>query len=295
MPFRILHISDIHTGPPFNPAAAERLIADAHALNPDLLVISGDFVQRADFSRQWQAACELRRRLPQPQLVVAGNHDVPLFLLHERLFRPLDRYRRYITPELNPVFTAPGIAVIGACTAHGWTIDGGKLNRDQMQTLRSQLAGLTADTYKVVVWHHPVGFPPAYRRKRPLVANAGEAMQLLAEFAVDLLLCGHLHLSFVGNTRDFLPELRHGTYIVQSGTTTSRRGYGDEHGANTCNLITIEADGARVQHLRFDQRSTGFQPVAEHWLPRPNTTGGDHHHVTPANRSSSRTSGVAGG
>jgi 3',5'-cyclic AMP phosphodiesterase CpdA len=275
MPFRILHISDIHTGPPFNPAAAERLIADAHALNPDLLVISGDFVQRADFSRQWQAACELRRRLPQPQLVVAGNHDVPLFLLHERLFRPFDRYRRYITPDLNPVFTAPGIAVIGACTAHGWTIDGGRLNRDQMQTLRSQLAGLAADTYKVVVWHHPVGFPPAYQRKRPLVANAGEAMQLLAEFAVDLF--------------------RHGTYIVQSGTTTSRRGYGDEHGANTCNLITIEADGARVQHLRFDQRSTGFQPVAEHWLPRPNTTGSDHHHVTPANRSSSRTSGVAGG
>jgi Predicted phosphohydrolases len=269
MPFRILHISDIHTGPPFNPIAAERLIADAHRLAPNLVVISGDFVQRADFIRQWRVACALRERLPQPQLVVAGNHDVPLFHLPERLLAPLRRYRRYITPDLNPVFTTAGIAVIGACTAHGWTIDGGKLNRDQITALRHRLTALDPATYKIVVWHHPVGFPPNYRRRRPLVTNAIQAMRLLDEFAVDMLLCGHLHLSFVGNTRDFLPDLQHGTYIVQSGTTTSRRGYGDERGANTCNLITIEPDGARVQHLRFDQNDTGFRPVAEHWLPRP--------------------------
>ncbi len=268
MAFRMLHISDIHTGPPFNPAAAERLIADAHALKPDLVVISGDFVQRADFAAQWRAARTLRERLPQPQLVVAGNHDVPLFLLHERLFTPLRRYRQQISPDLNPVFTAPGIAVVGACTAHGLTVDGGKLYPSQITALRERLARFGPDVYKIVVWHHPPALPPTYQRKRVTITNAAEAIRLLDEFAVDMLLCGHLHISFAGNTRDILPGLRHGTYIVQSGTTTSRRGYGAEHGANTCNLITIEANGARVQHLRLEQNGDGFRPVAEHWLPR---------------------------
>ncbi|WP_322510964.1 metallophosphoesterase family protein [Chloroflexus sp.] len=276
MAFRILHISDIHTGPPFNPAAAERLIADAHALKPDLVVISGDFVQRADFAAQWRAARALRERLPQPQLVVAGNHDVPLFHLHERLFTPLRRYRQQISPDLNPVFTAPGLAVIGACTAHGLTVDGGKLYPRQIAALRERLARFGSDIYKIVVWHHPVALPPTYRRKRVTITNAAEAIRLLDEYAVDLLLCGHLHTSFVGNTRDIMPGLRHGTYIVQSGTTTSRRGHGDEHGANTCNLITIEHDGARVQHLRLDHHGEGFQPVAEHWLPRRTTPVAQH-------------------
>ncbi len=272
MAFRILHISDVHTGPPFNPAAAERLIADAHTLKPDLVVISGDFVQRADFAAQWRAARILRERLPQPQLVVAGNHDVPLFNLPERLLHPLRRYQQQISPDLNPVFTAPGLAVVGACTAHGWTVDGGKLYPNQMTALRQRLSQFGPDVYKIVVWHHPVALPPTYRRKRVTISNAHEAIRLLDELAVDLLLCGHLHISFVGNTRDFQPDVRHGTYIVQSGTTTSRRGYGPEHGMNTCNLITIEHDGARVQHLRLDQHGDGFRPFAEHWLPRQTVT-----------------------
>ncbi|MEF3273130.1 MAG: metallophosphoesterase [Chloroflexus sp.] len=272
MTFRILHISDVHTGPPFNPTAAERLISDAHKLQPDLVVISGDFVQRADFIAQWHAAQTLRARLPQPQLVVAGNHDVPLFHLHERLFAPLRRYRLYISADLNPVFTAPGLAVVGACTAHGWTVDGGKLYPNQIAALRERLAHLDADTYKIVVWHHPVALPPTYRRKHTTITNAITAIRLLDELEVDLLLCGHLHISFVGNTRDLLPEVRYGTYIVQSGTTTSRRGYGEERDVNTCNLITIEADGARVQHLRLERNGDHFHPVAEHWLPRQRTS-----------------------
>ncbi|WP_298818216.1 metallophosphoesterase family protein [Chloroflexus sp.] len=268
MAFRILHISDVHTGPPFNPAAAERLVTDAHALQPDLVVISGDFVQRADFIAQWRVAQALRDRLPKPQLVVAGNHDVPLFHLHERLFAPLRRYQQHISPDLNPVFTAPGLVIVGACTAHGWTVDGGKLYPDQIAALRERLTPFGPDTYKIVVWHHPVALPPTYQRKRVTITNASAAIRLLDELAVDLLLCGHLHVSFVGNTRDFMPDLRHGTYIVQSGTTTSRRGYGDEHGVNTCNLITVEPDGTRVQHLRLARGSDGFQPIAEHWLPR---------------------------
>ncbi|NTU86208.1 MAG: metallophosphoesterase, partial [Chloroflexales bacterium] len=79
MPYRILHVSDLHVGPPFRQPIAEALVRQANEIRPDLLVISGDFVQRADFADQWRAAQELRAALPGPQLVVPGNHDVPLY------------------------------------------------------------------------------------------------------------------------------------------------------------------------------------------------------------------------
>src|SRR5690242_17510147 len=98
-----MHISDLHAGPAFNPIIADKVAYEAHELKPDLLVVSGDLVQRADFVSQWHTIIAFLKRLPQPRLIVPGNHDVPLFHAHERLFRPLDRYKRFITSDLNPV------------------------------------------------------------------------------------------------------------------------------------------------------------------------------------------------
>jgi 3',5'-cyclic AMP phosphodiesterase CpdA len=159
VPYRILQISDLHTGPPFRPEIAEVLVRQAHELAPDLLVISGDFVQRADFTKQWRAAQQLREELPTPQLVVPGNHDVPLFHGHLRLLNPLGRYRRYISRDLNPVFSLPGLVVVGASSARGLTIDGGWIGRQQAELLRQRLARFNRDVCRVVVWHHPVVNP----------------------------------------------------------------------------------------------------------------------------------------
>jgi 3',5'-cyclic AMP phosphodiesterase CpdA len=265
--YRILHISDVHVGPPFRAEIAERLIAQAHAIRPDLLVISGDFVQRADFADQWRAARELRAALPVPQLVVAGNHDVPLFNAHLRLLNPLGRYRRQISRDLNPVFTLPGLVVVGACTAHGLTLDGGRLSGGQARKLRAILGRYGPDTCKVVVWHHPVLTPLGIDRNRTM-DGAGAAMALLDECGAELLLCGHVHVSYVGNTRDVAHQLRSGTIICQSGTTTSSRGHGREHGQNSCNLIEVEERAIHISQLLYAEEAGTFVPVAEHTFPR---------------------------
>ncbi len=267
MRHRILHISDLHVGPPFRPEIAAKLVAQAHAMQPDLLVISGDFVQRADFAEQWRAARELRAQLPSPQLVVPGNHDVPLYNAHLRLLNPLGRYRRHISRDLNPVFELPGLAVVGACTAHGLTVDGGRLSLGQAETLRRTFARYGPDVCKVVVWHHPVVDPPGTHRRREL-DGADAAMSLLDECGVELLLCGHVHVSYVGNTLDVARDLRQGTIICQSGTTTSRRGYGREHGKNSCNLIEVEDKVIRISQLLYLDDVGRFVPVAEHAFPR---------------------------
>lgn len=264
--YRILQISDVHTGPPFRPETAEALVAAAQAIKPDLLVIAGDFVQRADFSAQWQAADALRQRLPEPQLVVPGNHDVPLYHLHLRLFNPLGRYRRYVSSELNPVFERDGLFVVGANTAHGLTVDGGRLSAAQQRTLRARLDAAPADAYRIVVWHHPLITPAGSPRKHRELSGAKRAARLLDELRVDMLLCGHLHFSWVGDTRSIDRRITRGTYLVQSGSATSSRGHGPEHGANSFNLITIDGNEAIVQHWRSARDGDAYVVVAEQEL-----------------------------
>lgn len=267
MYYKLMHISDLHAGPPFNLQLAEQVAREAHELQPDLLVISGDFVQRADFTAQWRTIAAYLKLLPQPQLVVPGNHDVPMYNSFNRLFRPYARYRRYISNTLNPVFELPGLVVAGGCTAHGLTVDGGRLSRAQQAALERALVAAPADACKVAVLHHHVVNPPG-SEGRNMIANADEAVALLDRCDVELLLCGHIHISYVGNTLDVRNDLQRGTIICQSGTTTSRRGKGREHGKNSYNVIEIEDDVIRIgQHLFLEQRAR-FEPVAEHVFPR---------------------------
>ena len=58
--------------------------------------MSGDFTQRAR-ARQYKDAAAFMRRLPTPQLVVPGNHDIPLYDVFRRFFFPLRNYHKYIT------------------------------------------------------------------------------------------------------------------------------------------------------------------------------------------------------
>lgn len=267
MRYILMHISDLHAGPPFRLALAEKVAQEAHELAPDLLVISGDFVQRADFASQWKTARALIDRLPQPQLVVPGNHDVPLFHVHERLLRPLNRYKRHISPNLNPVFERPGLVVVGGNTAYGWTVDGGQLDAEQRATLEATFNRYPQSICKILVLHHHVINPPGCEGRNG-IKNADETVQLLDRCGVELLLCGHLHVSYVGTTLDVRPDMRQGTIICQSGTTTSRRGKGREHGKNSYNVIEIDDDVIRISQRMYLEERRCFEPIAEHVFPR---------------------------
>lgn len=263
----LMHISDLHAGRPFSTRLAEQIVREAYDLKPDLLVISGDFVQRADIASQWRMIKAFVKQLPEPLLVVAGNHDVPLYNVHERLFAPYRRYRRQITSNLNPVFERPGLQVVGGCTAHGLTIDGGYLSPEQITIMEAAFQKAAPGTCKVAVLHHHVVNPPGSGDRRK-ISNAEDAVRLFDRCDVELLLCGHIHVSYVGTTLDVIPDVRQGTIICQSGTTTSRRGKGREQGKNSYNVIEIEDSVIRIgQHL-FLEDAGRYAAVAEHVFPR---------------------------
>src|SRR5258706_15051509 len=98
----LVHLSDIHFGR-VDQAIINPLIQTICDLNPAVVAVSGDLTQRAR-AREFKDARAFLDALPRPQIVVPGNHDIPLHNVFLRFARPLDKYRRYISKDLSPSY-----------------------------------------------------------------------------------------------------------------------------------------------------------------------------------------------
>jgi 3',5'-cyclic AMP phosphodiesterase CpdA len=215
----LLHVSDLHFGR-VPPGMSETLVEVARRIAPDVVVVSGDLTQRARIDEFEQARAFLAQ-LPGPQIVIPGNHDVPLFNPYGRFVERLARFRRYITEDLSPRHIDPEIAVFGVNTARSLTWKGGRINARQIEDLRAHLCDLPAAITRVVATHHPFGV-------------ARVAFERWAGCGADLLLCGHLHIAAT--------QIVGRTIVVNAGTAISTRGRGE---ANSFNVILI-GDRKRV-------------------------------------------------
>ena len=237
----LVHLSDLHFGRT-DPAVVEPLIASVHAHQPDCVVVSGDLTQRATVDEFRQARAFLDR-LPAPQVVVAGNHDVPLYRAWERALRPFGNYRRIINEDLEPCFIDAEIAVLGVNTARAMTFKSGRINEAQIESIRSRIAALPQLTTKVIVTHHPFDLP-AVAGKVQLVGRARQAMEAFSTCGVDLLLAGHFHSSQAGDTSNRHDFPGYAALVVQAGTATSTRHRGEVNSFNVLRLdhglITVE-------------------------------------------------------
>ncbi len=238
----IAHLSDIHFGA-IDAAIIEPLVKILSELSPDLIAVSGDLTQRAR-TAQFVAARAFLDRLPQPQIVVPGNHDVPLYNIFRRFARPLDKYRRYITDDLQPFYADDEIAVAGINTARSLTIKGGRINEEQIATLRDKLCGLGENIAKIVVTHHPFDLPAGHLDS-DIVGRAPLAMQTLAECGVDVFLAGHMHIMHTGHTAERYKVAGHSALVIQAGTATSTRHRGEENSFNVIRIVGVKISTER--------------------------------------------------
>lgn len=244
---RLVHLSDLHFG-----AHDERLVrAVEHQidrLRPELVVISGDFTQRAK-TEEFSEACEFLNRLRDnghEVLGIPGNHDVPLYDVLRRFLSPLTRYRRFIDDCLCPFVELPGVAVLGINTARSLTFKEGRVNEGQIEFIRDTFARTPADSFRVLVTHHPMFSMKVGEDVQRAIGRQELALDAIEEAGVDMLLAGHMHHASTQDASDLVTRAG-GALVVQAGTATSTRVREQEQSFNSidiagdCVTVTVHA------------------------------------------------------
>ncbi|HEX9932308.1 MAG TPA: metallophosphoesterase [Allosphingosinicella sp.] len=272
----IAHLSDVHFG------AHDQKIVDATeawllAHRPDLVIISGDFTQRARVE-QFQMASVWLNKLRADGfriLAVPGNHDVPLYDVARRFARPLARYKRYISNDLCPWYEDDRLAVLGINTARSLTIKDGRINREQMEIIRERFKDVPEHKTRILVTHHPLYAMPIGEggELSEAVGRHEDAVKAVCQAGVHIALAGHFHRTYAEAAGKMVRNSGR-ALVVQAGTTTSVRLRNNElqsfnwietHRNNEIDLQVVVWDGER-----FKPRDTArYTYDGESWNARP--------------------------
>ena len=231
---KIVHLSDLHFGT-IEPEILPVLTDTIQTQNPDIIVVSGDLTQRAR-EQEFKEARRFLSTLPLPQIVVPGNHDVPLYNLALRTFQPLRRYRKHITDELNPFYLDDEIAVLGINTARALTFKGGRINHRQIAAVVERFRNVSDTVIKILVTHHPFE-GNGDGENDGIVGRARLALEGFSNCGVDLILSGHLHGMRIGLSTSQYDVGGYTALLIQAGTATSKRRRME---ANSFNVLEVD-------------------------------------------------------
>jgi 3',5'-cyclic AMP phosphodiesterase CpdA len=269
----LLQISDVHFGPFYMPEVGAALLRAVRELEFEVMIISGDFTQRAK-REQFADARAFIDQLPKvPTIVTPGNHDVPLYRVVERVFEPYGLYKEYISPELDMVLRTPEAVIVALnSTKPLRAIVNGRIARWQLDFAAKAFNDTPDDALRIVVAHHHFAPAPDYEGGQ-VMPKAKRAIDCFTDLKVDMVIGGHLHRAYIGNSLDVYPgeDRDHGIIIVQSGTSTSRRGRAREREKNSFNHIRIAEGVVRITHYMYFSDLDGFAPVSRHLFPRAGT------------------------
>lgn len=176
-PLRLLHLGDLHAE--IGVTGREReLIRQVHALQPDLILFSGDYLSLSYLhdERAWAAARTVLRELHAPLGVfaVSGSPAVDLPEVVPQVLAGLDNIR-WLQDELVTVRHAGAtVDLVGLTCTHKPFVDGPRLNAVLAQA-RGPQPDPAAAPFTLLLYHTPDLAPEA------------------AEAGVDLQLSGHTH------------------------------------------------------------------------------------------------------
>lgn len=271
---RVLHVSDLHFGPPAVLAqidAIEGMIADRGF---DVVAVSGDVTQRARAGEFQRAVAFLRdARRHSEVIVVPGNHDVRWWLAplgiggHDRIWGP---YRRWIGDGLEPVLHVPGATFVGLNTSQGVTVHTlttrlrdisiiGDVRPEQLDRLAARFDAAPRGDARVVVMHHNPTFGELSQRYG--VRHTPRLIDRLCSLGVDLVLCGHDHQEAVA----LVEREPRGVIVATAGTVSDRSRQGRP---SSVHVIDIDPAQIGVRTHLWSEATQSFEPGAERCFKR---------------------------
>ncbi len=275
MSFSLIHLSDPHFGKAAHLdqiAAVEELVPD---LEPNVIVVSGDFTQRARHG-EFQAGRSFVRELERtaPVLTIHGNHDVQWWW---RPFIPFasggkyTKYKQYFGPVLGPVLQMPEAIIVGVHTAHGvawgsltWNprdiATKGHLPKSEIERARQAFRKASPGQARILVVHHNV--LRGQLSQRMGLARWRQAQRRIVHSGAELVLCGHDHQECA--------ELLDGRVVVSCAGTLSARMRGGR--PSVFHRIVIDERSINVELYRWDNSRRVFRRSDIHAFARSRGT-----------------------
>jgi 3',5'-cyclic AMP phosphodiesterase CpdA len=146
----------------------------------------------------------------------------------------------------------------------------GRIRRRQLDFCAEAFRAAPSSAVRIVVAHHHFAPAPDYDDEHDVMWRAREALDRFNDLNVELVLGGHLHRAYIGNSLDLYPSRSRasGVIIAQCGTATSRRGRAREREKNSINLIEIGPDVTLITHYMYFRELGDFAPASRHTFPR---------------------------
>ncbi|MEO5635266.1 MAG: metallophosphoesterase [Candidatus Paceibacterota bacterium] len=257
---KIIHISDIHFGK-IDQKSTRSLLTAFSVISPNLIIISGDLTQRAkpEQFKEAQKFIKDLKKLGFPSFVIPGNHDIePLYKPVARALNPYLNYKKYISKNLEPIYSDDKLAIAGINTSRSTNLKNGGVNTSQIKKLEKWFATFSPKMTKIIVSHHPLDLPihiPRYK----LARKASGGMELLATYNIDLYLSGHYHRSSVVATSERYKTLGYSGISLQAGTV-SRRQRGE---VQSFNVITINKPRLLIETFLWKSEENLFRKSTE--------------------------------
>lgn len=250
---RLALIADLHFGRE-NKVLLPHLHAAITDARPDYVVIAGDFVQRAR-PAHFKPARAFVNRLTVPWIAVPGNHDIPLYNIVSRLLWPRSAYRRYISPETEPMLQTDRATLIGVDTTDPSRVQRGLIDDAQIDRVSAEIKK-DDGRLAVIVAHHPFHQNPEAEKK--LMRGAGRALEEWSDCGPHVILSGHLH-SFLAEPFVTRKGAGH-TLQIHCGSSTSTRHRGNP---NDLAILDISQSDIEITRQTFDPEQ-GFTTHSRH-------------------------------
>jgi 3',5'-cyclic AMP phosphodiesterase CpdA len=249
--YHFLHLSDLHFGRIHDPVLDDLKKFISAQKNLNLIIVTGDLTQRARF-HQFLPAKVFIESLKVPIFVIPGNHDVPLYHLFFRFFRPYHKYRKAMGALAERFYEDKQVAVFGLWTVNPFKIESGRLDLKQVKWVEEKIKNISApkEKWKIIACHHP---PETLK---------SEAVQRLLALKPDLILWGHDHQSRAFYANEAKEQW---TVMLAAGTSISSR---TRREANSFNSVHFKDHEITVEVFTHSTEGAGFSLTQTHHFQR---------------------------
>ncbi|MGC1120951.1 MAG: metallophosphoesterase [Candidatus Methanofastidiosia archaeon] len=184
MNMKIAHISDSHitTGGEFRKEPFSRIVEEVNRLPFDLVVHTGD-VTDTGLREAYEHSRTFIDTIQKPLVIIPGNHDSRNV--------GYELFREYYG-EFNGVKERDDYVLIYVDSSIPDRNEG-RVGSSKFNWLKTQLIKHTSKKIKIVAVHHHLVPVPKAGTERNVLFNAGDLMDLLQKYDVDLVLSGHRH------------------------------------------------------------------------------------------------------